>query len=233
MSSSIGIQPIFGRPGIGTTLTAQRRNIFKSTADAYLPGGKVIDGTASRDPGNSDGDVTILRAGLVMGKITSSGYYANSILGLSVGAVAAAATSLTVPAATATEIVRRIGTSGTFKLTGPPTAAGTVATQTVTYSAVNTTTGVITCTALSAASVDKSLVQPTDGSETPLTFIDDGYGVPLPADGTNVNFPLIPVSGVVVSSQLIDYPADASLKTWLKDALSTFVGGKYVFDDTF
>lgn len=340
---TIGINSIFGRPGIGSTQTAQRRNVFVSTADAYLPGGKTIKGDKARDPGNSAYSTRALRPGLVLGKITSGGYYANSIFGLSNGALTSTGTTLTVSAAAAAEIVRRIGATGTFKLTGPPTAAGVVRTVTVTYSAVDTTTGAITITALgvdevqtlavdtilsggsiafevvdssglqheikvayntswtqtvadiqtaliaklgtaavacavtnthdmtvtfsgtgytglpqtllkvdisastgptkadvtrTTAGVDgrfvtASLVQPTDGSETPLAFIDDGYGVVIPDDDSDAELPRLPISGVVDASQLIDYPADASLKTWLKTYLSTAMGGKFVFDDSY
>ena len=157
--------PITGLPGVGTARTATPREILAGNAQLaqYVPGLKLIDGSKSRDPLNGT-DVDVLRAGLLLGKITSSGKYAPSILGTLSNAASSSATSLTVSAATATEIVRRIGTSGTFKLSGPPTAAGTMATQTVTFSAVNTTTGVITCSATSAAAIAGSFVQPTDGS---------------------------------------------------------------------
>ena len=49
-----------------------------------------------------------------------------------------------LPLAQAVELVRRVGASGDLYITGPPTAAGTVAQITKAYSAVNTTTGVIT-----------------------------------------------------------------------------------------
>src|SRR5206468_1611794 len=43
-----------------------------------------------------------------------------------------------------TEIVRRRGSTGTVKITGPPTASGTVRTLTATYSAISSTTMTIT-----------------------------------------------------------------------------------------
>lgn len=230
---TIGINAVFGRPGVFASQVAQRRNVFVSREAGLLPGGKTVKGSKARDPGNSAYSTRHLRAGLILGKITSGGYYANSILGLTSGALTTVATTLNVPVATAVELVRRVGDSGTFKLTGPPTAAGTVATSTVTYSAVDTTTGAVTITATGVAFVAGSLVQPTDGSETPLTFIDDGYGIVIPDDDTDAEMPFFPVGGVVDSSQLIDYPADASLKTWLKQQLSTALGGKFAFDDTY
>jgi hypothetical protein len=229
----LGISPVFGRPGVGTPLVASRNNVFRSGATDYHKGGGVIKGSAARDPGNSAYNVRSLRAGLVMGKQTSGGYYANSILGLTNGAVAASATTVNVLVATAVEIVRRIGATGSFKLTGPPTAAGTVATQTVTYSAVNTSTGAITCSALSAAAVTLSIIQPTDGSEAPLTVIDDGYGLVIPDTDADIPFPLIPIAGELDTTNIIDYPSDASLKTWLRQQLASAVGGKFTFSDVF
>ena len=137
--------------GIGTTQTATPRTVTIGN-ELYLPGGKLVDGSKARDPGNT-GDITVLRAGMLMGKITSGGKYAPSVLGVLSGAGTEDDTELTVSAAVATEINRRIGSSGTFKLTGPPSAAGTVRTSTVTYSAVDTGTGAITVTALSADEV--------------------------------------------------------------------------------
>ena len=145
----------------------------------YVPGLHVIDGVQSRDPLNTTGTTTdydVLRAGVLLGKMTQREVRAERARRAR-RRRRAAATSLTVAPAVAVEIVRRIGTSGTFKLTGPPAAAGTVATQTVTFSAVNTTTGVITCSAISAAAVAGSFVQPTDGSETIVTLLANKWGV--------------------------------------------------------
>src|SRR5947209_6364097 len=170
--------PITGLPGVGTAHTATPREILAGNVQLaqYVPGLKIIDGSKSRDPLNTN-DVDVLRAGLLLGKITASAKYAPSILGVLTVAAAGAATSLTVAPAVATEIVRRIGAAGTFKLTGPPAAAGVVATQTVTFSAVNTSTGVITCTAIGAAAIVGSFLQPTDGSETPICLLGNRWGI--------------------------------------------------------
>lgn len=340
-----GITPSFGRPGIGTAKVAQRRNVSRNGALDYYPGGGAIKGTKARDPGNSAYSTLALRPGLVMGKITSSGLYANSILGLTNGALAGNGTTLAVSVAAATELVRRVGTTGTFKLTGPPVASGTVRTLTATYSAVDTSTGDITITALgvsdvwtltapagqdggmyqievttgkgtsaesvqvtaalaanaNTATVDAalealtnvgtggvaavysdptltltfasnlgpvhvrvladttndggvfeggwaavhtttgvdgrfvtlSLVQPTDGSEAPITIVPDGYGIVIPDDSSDVDFAMIPVAGTLDVGQIIDYPSDASLKSWLRTSLSTLSGGKWIFSDQF
>lgn len=345
------IAGVFGRPGYGTEQSAAYRNVFQDGMIGYLPGSNgVIDYTKTRDPGNTS-LVTTLRPGLVMGRVTSGGKWANSILGLTGGALTSTGTSITVPEAVGDEIVRRFGSSGTFKLTGPPTAAGTVRSATVTYSAVaaasggnrvitNTavgvnevqtltfgaaatggtlrlriplangtfvTTGAITwdttdatylaaintaldaatgvtggivatgatpdttliftfsgtgyaataqptemisvhtfptstttattvrtTTGVSGAFVTSSFVQPADGSETPLTILPDGSGFVIdsvtPAD---IEFATIPISGVIRSSLIVNYPADTSLRAWLKAALSTYSGGKFVFNDVY
>ena len=145
-------------PGVASDRDAAYRQIL-TTIDGrrLLPGGVIVDGSESRDPLNT-GDVDVLRAGLLMGKITSGGKYSPAVLGVLTAAYANdALTEVTVSVATAVELVRRIGTSGTFNVTGPPTAAGTVRVITVTYSAVDTATGVITVTALGTdiAAVDE------------------------------------------------------------------------------
>jgi hypothetical protein len=202
-----------------------------------LPGGKIIRGEKSRDPLNT-GDVDVLRAGLLMGEITASGKYAPAIIGVLTEAYdkdGSLKLQMTVSAATATEIVRRIGTSGTFKITGPPTAAGTVATETITYSAVNTTTGVITISLASADFISGSFVQPTDGSEAPKGLINDGYGIKVTdADDANVDvpFPNLVIAGQVDASQIVNYPTDTSLIAWVKAQLRA-TGGSWTFDDGF
>lgn len=142
-----------GIPGISSLVTAGSREVWAGDDRQYKPGVHTIDGALSRDTGNT-GNLDFLRAGLLMGKVTSGGKYAPSILGLT-GTAYASGTTLNVAAATAVEIARRIGTSGTFKVTGPPSAAGTVRTATVTFSAVNTSTGDVTITALGADQVER------------------------------------------------------------------------------
>lgn len=146
---------VLGLAGQRSPVTAEFRRVLESTSPNFLPGGRKIDGTKTRDPGNYPYQ-DVLRAGLVMGPVTgATGVYANSFLGRSTGTssangttLAGTGTSLCVGVGTAVELVRRQGTTGTFKLLGPPAAAGTVRYATVTYSAVNTSTGVVTITAL-------------------------------------------------------------------------------------
>lgn len=146
--------PMIGLPGIGTTVTATPREILAGNSQfaQYIPGGRIVSGAAARDPGNIN-DIGVLRAGMLLGKITASGKYAPSVIGPTTAALGGAQTTLTTSAATAVEVARRLGTSGTLKLAGPAVAGGTTRTFTVTYSAVNTTTGAITVTATAAGAV--------------------------------------------------------------------------------
>jgi hypothetical protein len=227
-----------GPPGIAAAQTATHRAIFLQRSETFLAQGRLIDGTKSRDTGNNNPtDIGILRAGVVMGKITTGGKYANSFFDQLPGAFTNG-TSMTLSAAGATELVRRIGSSGTFTIVGPPSSGGTVAVTTVTYSAVNTTTGVVTVTAPGANYIAGSFIGDTDGSQTPVAFIPDwDYGVKvLDANGASVSavdYPKLPVSGIVKASQLLPggaWPTDTSLQAWLVGKLNASFGGQYVFD---
>lgn len=226
-------------PGITQGKTTQHKRV--SASDAYfatLPGGRLIDGTKTRDVTNA-GNTGVILAGKIMGKVTASGKYANAIIGKTTLAIAASGTTLTVSAATAAEIVRRIGASGTLKLVGPPTAAGTVAVQSVTYSAVNTATGAITCTAVGAAAVTDSLVCDTDGSHLPVSFIYDGFGIRVTdGDGNSVDAQFssngnqgLPIGGTIDPTRFTDWPADASTQAWILAALNSV--GNYIFVNNF
>ncbi len=144
-------------PTNATIRQIQPRNIFSANDAAFDPSSLafLISGSKSRDTGSSP--VSLLRAGLILGKITAAGTelgkYAPSILGVVAAAIGGGQTSITVPAAVATELVRRVGATGTFNLTGAAASGGTARTKTATYSAVNTTTGAITITALATAAV--------------------------------------------------------------------------------
>lgn len=133
-------------PSVGTERTATPRQILATLQGAlYLPGGKAIDGSQSRDPANT-GDVDVLRAGLVMGLRENNNLYAPSILGTLTVAGTAAGATITVASAVGTELDRRIAAGGLFKVVGPPTVGGTVAVlNTLSYS--GQVAGVITLAA--------------------------------------------------------------------------------------
>lgn len=222
-----------GLPGVRATKTATHRIIFRQgdwTSD--LAGGRIIDGSKSRDSGNT-GDLDVLQPGLLMGKITASGKYAPSIVGVIQSAYTSGDLSFTVTAAQAVEIQRRVGSSGTLKAIGPPSAAGTVATTSVTYSAINTTTGVITCSDLGVNKIVGTLIGVGDGSETPITLIPDGYGIKVTdVDNTtnlDVPFAQMPIAGVITATQVLPvWPSDTSLEAWINTSLNTY--GKFVLD---
>ena len=230
-------QNTYGLPG-PQTAHAQAYNTVRLNNQGvrYLPGGRVIDASNARDPLNT-GYVTTLRPGLVMGMVTATGLYAPSIIGLNtvLHDTSVVTTTMTLPASVVTEITRRIGASGTFKITGPPTTAGTVATETVTYSAIASAT-TITITATSADFAAGSVIRPTDGSETPLGLIDDGDGIKVTdADGNDIDqpFPFVLIGGHLNTSNIINYSSDASVKTWLKGQLNNTSNYGFTFSDAF
>lgn len=229
MATPGSITPILSniRPTVSAKTSASFRTVSVDGLTTYAPGKGVINGTKSRDPNNT-GYVTTLRSGLLLAKY--DGKYATWGIGSLASAAAASATSFTVSTGEATEIVRRVGTSGTLRGIGPPTAAGTVANISITFSAVNTSTGVVTCSALSAALVAGSVIAEPN-YDTPITYVPESKGVLLPEDGTSDVDSRIPISALVDYDQLLPAPTDASLKTWIKQSMSTLEGGKFAFDD--
>ncbi len=226
-----------GKPGVLSNYVSQPREVFYSGREraAFYAPPVTVDGTASGNANNTP-YTWLLWAGMPMGRITSSNKYANSIIGLTTASIASGGTTLTTTAAAAAEIVRRIGASGTFTLAGPPTAAGTVAAATITYSAVNTTNGQITVTAPGVAFVSGSLIQPTDGSQTILTLLceTDGLQIADQLHSTRVDVfcaRLLAGGGTINTGMLVDYPSDASLKTYVKDAIKAGAPGVTFLDD--
>lgn len=229
-----GIVPNIGRPGVGTALTAQRRYVFRDGHFDVFPRGGYVEGTKSRDPGNSAYSVFSLRPGLMMGKITTGGYWAPAIIGVTTGAYTSGGTELTVSAAQAAYLVARVGSSGTFNLIGPASAAASNNTTQVTYSAVDTATGVITITDIGANRIAGCFVAPEDGSQVPRTVLPDGHNLLIDEDVLgDVDFPRIPVAGIVEVDNVIDWPSDTTLKTYVRESMSTLAGGKFVFSDQF
>jgi hypothetical protein len=339
--------PILGAPGVSNRIqTGYRRAFWQPIPDTFLAGGKTIDGSVSRDPGN--GVITNLRAGLWLGKVTATGFYAPSDYGLTDAALTGAGTTVTLAsAAIGTEIVRRKGATGTVKLTGPPTAAGTVRTLTATYSAISNVSmtitalgvsqvdtfrfgtaatggnlqltiqkpdgtfvttgsaawsatdatyisalntaldaagsaGAIVASAISAVDTDfgfvltytnanyptgataaqvallptgatapvytrntaavdgrfvtQSLIQPVDGSETRMTFVNEGFGIQVTSsiDGSAIYAQdyKFPIGGNPELAQLLPYPADTALRAYMI-AQSQANGQTFVYKDPF
>lgn len=147
-----------GKPGVQpTTSTTTPRTIFYGQQELamYLPFPITIDGTLSSNPANAPYN-WLLWAGTFLGQVTSSLKFACSIIGNTTLALGGAQTTLQTDVNTAAYLVARVGTSGTFNLTGAPTANAPVAntrTLTVTYSNVNLSTGVVTITATAVGTV--------------------------------------------------------------------------------
>jgi hypothetical protein len=231
-------------PGTYTGNTFQTRNIFRELSTRqYFPSLAIIDSTLTRDIGSSP--TSLLRAGLILGKVTTGGKYRNSIIGLTNGAISAATvTSVTVAAATATELARLIAVAGgnvTARIFGPPSAAGTNAATTITVTAASGTTLTVSSVALPAY-VDKSLIQATDGSQTPVTVIGDPAGIDVNAlDGSNIDQmegrflrAADVYSNMIIAGATDITGLDASLKTWIKQQLNgggTHTRGNWTFDD--
>lgn len=226
------ITPLRGLPGIRAIVPVEFRNVFLGNFEWYLPGGKMIDGTKSRDSGNT-GYLNVLRGGLIMGKITSGGKYAPMILGISQNAYTSGGTTITVTAAQAVEINRRIGASGNLTYIGPPTANGTNAIiSSVAYSAINTSTGAITVTSLGVNLVAGALVVSTDGSGVPMTVIPPGAGINVfdsLGNAQDTPFERMPIGGTIEAGQLPYWPTDTSIQQYLCDELSKSSKGKFTF----
>lgn len=232
---------VAGLPGVKTTRTATPRRILLSAqGKLVLPQGKIIDSGSSRDTGHT-GDLDVLRAGNMMGKRSADNKYENSVLGVLASDYDKQGSgdlklTMTVSAAVAVEIVRRLGSDGTFTITGPPSAAGTVATETVTYSAVDTATGAITVTEAGADYIAGSFIGPVSAAQTPLCLIPDEYGIKVTdRDGTDLDVPFATplIGGVVDSSQIVFWPTDTSLIAWVISKLNVAGGGQFVFDHLF
>jgi hypothetical protein len=76
-----------------------------------------------------------------------------------------------------------------------------------------------------------------DGSEVPLTLTPDwDSGIKVTdsngASVSVVDFAKFPTGGEIDCAQIINYPADASTRTWLQQQLSTQSGGKFSFAGT-
>ena len=235
-------------PGIGTALKLIPRTLFimdtQTTMD-FLPGGRIIDGNAARDPDNTI-SVNELRPGLILGVITGSanqaatltiGAYGASVMGTLTAAATASATAIVTNLATITEIKRRIGATGTITLTGATSSTGTVVAQAVAYSgfSVGASSGTITVGAVTLALLAGSFIGAYDGTQTPVSILA-GDVFPISAvDGTGasqlVPWRLVPITyKPYYTINIINYGAYASLKTWLKTQIRTGVPGA-AFDD--
>lgn len=226
---------ITGLPGVGSARVAKPTILFRDgSLRMDLSGGRQIDGTLSYDEGNT-GDLDMLRAGLVMGKVSASGLYAPSILGTT-GAVYSGGVSLTLSAGARSFVTSRIGQSGTCKIVGPSSANGVPNTEVVTFSALSQSTNVMTVSALNNNYVNGSFILPNDGSEDPKSIIPDGYPIKVTdLDGNRITVPWwnFPIEGVIISANILFWPTDTGLQDWLIGALSQLGEAKFIFDSRF
>ncbi len=238
-------------PGIGPgslTLTPRMLFIMDTTLGDFLPGGKIIDGNQSRDPGNTP--VTELRPGLILGKVTSTdsgsttlpviGLLAPTIIDTILAITGTTSTTATLTStAGATELVRRIGSTGTIVLTGAPTATGVVAATTVVYTGVVISTKVITLNAAIGVAVTAGTwVSANDGSATPFTILSGNI---YPTRVTDINGTsmatadaLIPITNKpYFTDNIVNYPAAANttLALYLKTKIRVAVPGAAFSDD--
>ena len=240
--------PYTTAPGSASVSTLNYRNVWYNGSGAmFAPTNAQIDSSNARDTFNTS-DVTVLEAGLLMGKITAAsfantngtnvGMYSNSFYGLVSTAAPATNTTVYVASAVATEVARQItanaGSAINVKFIGPPSAAGTVATFTGTVSAGSGTS--LTVTALGTALAAGSLIAPTNGAQTPITFVADSYGIPLTLTSgslTNQYFSRMPIGGDVNTDMILGYSSmDTSVQTWVKQQLAAAgTGGDFTFKD--
>lgn len=218
-----------------------------------------------------------LQAGLLMGLITADSndlndavaasstnkLYGASVFGLVGGTtpLASSATAIPVPAAVGAEILRRIGAAGTITIVGPPTAGGTVAVFTVTLTSITQNSSVYwTLNAsgtIGTACAPGSLICPSDGSQTPITFVDELDGIRVTdvyGNGLAVQFPRVPIAGGTINAaNLINFQSgagiiasaaatittDTSVQAWIKSMLNSAgatgsgAGGRFLFSSDY
>ena len=229
-------------PGVGTTKTATPRQILATMAGVLtLPGGKIIAGASARDHKNT-GDLDTLRAGILLGKITASGKYAPSVLGLVTEDTSAASPNVKVEESAGDELERRVGASGNLKLIGAPTDTGTVAISAdLAYNSIGAAAGGVRTIVLAAncpaVYVDGSFLCAADGSHLPKTVVIKETGIKV-TDRDNVNIDVelaqFLLCGILKATQIINYPAAAltTLRAWVKAQLQGD-GRHILFDDDY
>lgn len=234
----------FGLPGYTSGNTLVSRNIFTNANPAmqkYVPSLAQINGSLSRDTGGSPTD--LLRAGLIMGKITSSGFYRPAVIGLTSANYTSGSTTISAGAAVITELTRlaAVGSPVVLNIIGPPTAAGTVATiQTTVSNSALTSTSFTVGASLGANVVSGSIIAPADGSQIPKTVLPNASGIDvLNTNGDNINQPLgqYLIGADLIASQIVNLTeCDASCQVWLKQNLNQAAagygyGGGFTFDN--
>lgn len=188
-------------PGIHTARSAPDMTPIARAYPEFYPGGVIVDASLSRDGGNT-GATSTLRRGNVLKRL-SSGLWVPAILGV-LGTDYTTGTTLSVGVAAAVNISKQLGASGTGEFyvvghDGSGTAVADVDAEAVTHSAVDTSAGTVTITALTGDFDAGSLLlsfQPVllGGSggatelATALAIVDDETGIRLTdGDGNDVD----------------------------------------------
>lgn len=242
------IRNVIGPPGIGTTATITPFPDFldNDRGSEYLDGGKYMSSLAT--DWNNPLLPTLLSRGLMIGKITAAagnvpssdiGKYAPTLLGILTASASSGATSLVVSAAQAVAIAARVGSTGTntISVVGGPTAGGTVAQQTLTFSAINTSTGAITVSATSAAYVIGSAIVATDGSQLPLALLGGHeYGLTtVGPTGAQVSAQIarLHLAGQIISSRVPGLMSlDSTTTKYFKNLLNSS-GRHFLWNDEY
>lgn len=182
----MALRTILGGPGVSDERTYAHKYVFRDGKFETLPGGGWIDATKSRDcfVSGATAAAEVLQGGLFMGQLTGRTTWTNSFFGKTTAAVLQGATTLTVAALEAVEIVRRNGATGTLYIVGPPVANGPASVGLITYSGINTTTGVITATALGQNETQLLNIQGTPSAGTFRLLFQTEPGGPLLPTGT-------------------------------------------------
>jgi hypothetical protein len=229
-----------------------------------LGGNETEVGTAIVTPPNATTSyVGILEAGLLMGRIGNQGgsvtnslgvlgQYRPSIIGVTTAAVTAGATtSLTVTAQCATEVARLITVVGgnvSLNIVAIDTANSNRLVYTnITVTAASGTT--LTTSSFTPANTGAyaagAFITPVDGSQYPVTFVDEQFGLNM-LDGQlgsltgniytggatlyQAPFPRIPIAGGTVNvANVVNYPTTtntgyATLRAWIKASLNSAGG---------
>lgn len=228
--------PILGMPGVKDDRAATSRKVLIGGPAVYLPGGRQIDGSESRDPLHT-GYIDTLRAGMLIGRKTATQRYAPSIIGVTNLAYADGQTVIQCSLATATEVVRRIGATGDLVLTGPAVAGGNLQCHTIAYTDVTYAGAAseITIPDQQTAFVAGAFIGATDGSAVPVGILGAQYGTRVTdPDGNDIDVPMpfLYVGGMVDTGLIVNYPTELSLIKHIKDQLN-HVGVGWLFSDDF
>ena len=204
-----------GTPGVGAAVFAAPRQSMYSRIEGLteFPLPIIVTGSLVYNKYNLP-YYWLLYAGTPIGKLSASSNYAPSIIGLTSAALGGSQTTLNTDVGTAAALNYRVGSSGTFTLTGANVAGGTARPLTVTYSAINLTSGAITITATATGAVSavnqiNSLVTVDSTGSGTFTLTVEGittaaitYSATIATLNTNINAALnaaLGTSAVVAS----------------------------------